>query len=182
MLRAFHTFYLLRVMVKILLSFFNVNNEHLFKEVRNCIPHGSHRKFLIKEMHEGGLMGNFGAGKTLIMLKEKFFWPHMRKEVQRHCFSCLTCLHALSIASTPWEDISMDFVLGLPRTSRGVDSIFVAVDYFSKMAHFIPCRKVDDASNIANLFFKFVVRLHRLPKTIVFDRDTKFLSHFWRTL
>jgi len=128
------------------------------------------------------------------MLKEKLFWPHMRKKIQRHCSSCLTCLHGKStamssslytpllIASTPWKDISMDFVLGIPRTSRGVDSIFVVVDLFSKKAHFIQCCKVDDANNIANLFFKVVVRLHGLPKTIMFDRDTKFLSQFWRTL
>nr|KYP54697.1 Transposon Ty3-I Gag-Pol polyprotein [Cajanus cajan] len=90
----------------------------------------------------------------------------MRVDVQKYCSKCIACLQAkskimphglytpLPIASTPWVDISMDFILGLPRTQRGHDSIFVVVDQFSKMAHFIPCHKVDDVSHISRLFFR----------------------------
>ena len=170
------------------------HDDYLFKEGRLCIPQGSIREVLIREAHEGGLMGHFGVTKTLHILKEHLFWPKMRRDVERMCERCVTCKKAkskvlphglylpLPIPDSPWTDISMDFVLGLPRTRTGRDSIFVVVDRFSKMAHFIACHKTDDAVNVANLFFKEIVRLHGIPRSIVSDRDVKFLSHFWRTL
>jgi RNase H-like domain found in reverse transcriptase/Reverse transcriptase (RNA-dependent DNA polymerase)/Integrase zinc binding domain/Integrase core domain len=166
----------------------------LFKKNKLCVPRSSIREVLVHESHCGGLMGHFGIEKTLNILTEHFYWPNMKRDVERFCSRCITCRQAkskvkphglytpLPVPSHPWEDISMDFVLGLSRTRKGRDAIFVVVDRFSKMAHFIACHKTNDATHIADLFFANVVRLHGVPRTIVSDRDAKFLSHFWRVL
>ena len=75
---------------------FYIAKGYLFKEGRLCIPQGSIRKLLVKESHEGGLMGHFGIDKTLVFLKKKFFWPHMKKDVHRYCIRCVACLQAKS--------------------------------------------------------------------------------------
>jgi hypothetical protein len=160
----------------------------------NRVPMCSLRELLVREAHGGGLMGHFGVAKTLGILHGHFFWPHMKCDVERICEKCIMCKQAksklkshglytpLPIPSEPWIDISMDFVLGLPRTKRGRDSVFVVVDRFSKMVHFIACHKTDDASHIVDLFFKEIVRLHGMPRTIVSNNDAKFLSYFLKTL
>ena len=79
-------------------------------------------------------------------------------------------------------NVSMDFILGLPRTPKQHDSILVVVDLFSKMTHFIPCAKTSNASNVAALFYQDIVHLHGFPKMIVSDRDVHLTSYFWKTL
>jgi hypothetical protein len=162
----------------------------LFKGNQLCIPKCSMRENLRKEKHSGGLERHFGHDKTFSKLNESYFWLEMRVEVKIFVDRCRICQHSkgkrqnagfyqpLPIPSRSWDAVSMDFILGLLRTQRGFDSIFVGVDRFYKMAHFIPCHKTSDATHIANLFFKEVIRLHGLPRRIVSYRDTKFMGHF----
>ena len=166
----------------------------LFKGNTLCIPSCSLRLSILDESHGGTLGGHFGEAKTLALVKANFFWPKLEKDIARFVKKCVVCMMAkthgnnaglytpLPIPNMPWEEVSLDFVLGLPRTQRNKDSILVVIDRFSKMAHFVPCNKSNDASHIADLYFKEIVRLHGIPKTMVSDRDSKFLSHFWRTL
>ncbi|XP_019086296.1 PREDICTED: uncharacterized protein LOC109126865 [Camelina sativa] len=107
---------------------------------------GSMRDLILTEAHGGGLMGHFGVDKTLAVVMEHFFWPHLKKDVERFCARCIVChkaksrLHPhglylpLPISNAPWVDISMDFVLGLPKIKHK-DSIFVVVDRFSGTLH-----------------------------------------------
>jgi hypothetical protein len=139
------------------------------------------RENMLKEKHSGGLVGHFNHDKTFSKLNGSYFWPSMRKDVKKFVDRCRICQHTkgkrqntglyqpLPIPKRPWDALSMDFILGFPRTQRGFDSIFVVVDKFSKMTHLIPCQKTSDTTHIANLFFKEVVRLHGLPRSIVLD-------------
>ena len=76
----------------------------------------------------------------------------------------------------------MDFITGLPKSKRNNDSIMVVVDKLSKSTHFIPVQSTFTVAQIANIVMQNIFRLHRLPKAIIFDRDVKFTSAFWRTL
>ena len=172
-------------------SDFSLVDGFLFKDNCLCVPECSLRLQLVKELHGEG---HIGRDRTLKLVTDSYFWPTLRRDVERFVTRCATCQrgkgHAtnaglylpLPIPTQPWSDISMDFVLGLPRTQRGKDSIFVVVDHFSKMAHFLPCKKTTDSVQVASLFFREIYRLHGLPVSIISDRDSRFISHFWRSL
>jgi len=144
---------------------FIISDGFVFRANKLCIPASSVRLLLLHEAHGGGLMGHFGAKKIVDVLAAHFFWPNMKRDVERFVARYTTCQKAkswlnphglylsLSFPNASWEDISMDFVLRLPRTRKGCDSMFVVVDRFSKMAYFIPCHKTDDGTQIVDLFF-----------------------------
>jgi len=116
----------------------------------------------------------------------------MHKDIQKYVAECDTCqrnksenimtlglLHPLHIPKTKWEEISMDFIEGLPL-SKGKDKILVVVDQLTKYAHFMGIKKTDSAKQIAEVFCKNIYKLHGFPKIIVSDRDAKFTRNFWK--
>ncbi|GJR50543.1 gag-pol polyprotein [Tanacetum coccineum] len=158
---------------------FHICNGFLFRAQQLCVPRHSIRLVIIQEAHEGGLAGHLGIDKTTHILRSHFFWPRMSRDVEHYIRRCLQCHKAkgqssphglylpLPVPVAPWEDVSLDFITGLPRTQRQKDSVMVVVDRFSKMAHFVACHTTYDAVQIATLYFKEIVRLHGVPKTIV---------------
>lgn len=107
---------------------FVIQEGFLYKGTQLCVPQGSLREAIIREAHGGGLAGHFGRDKTLALVKENFYWPNLVKDVGKIVERCEICKRAkthgsnaglympLPIPTAPWEDVSMDFVLGLPRT------------------------------------------------------------------
>ncbi|WVZ95682.1 hypothetical protein U9M48_041416, partial [Paspalum notatum var. saurae] len=128
-------------------------------------------------------------------LKQRFWWTRMKREIAKYVSECHVCkrvkadhlkpagmLHPLNIPAWKWEDIHMDFVVGLPRTQKGYDSIWVIIDRFTKSAHFIPVKTSYTAATYAELYIARIVSLHGVPVTITSDRGSVFVSRFWEQL
>ena len=115
----------------------------------------------------------------------------MKKDVAECVARCLTCqqvkiehqapagqLRPLPILEWKWEKITMDFIMGLPRTPKQHDAIWVIVDRLTKSAHFLPIRQNDSLDNLARIYVNEVVRLHGVPLSVVSDRDPRFTARF----
>jgi hypothetical protein len=128
-------------------------------------------------------------------LKTQYWWYGMKRDVTEYVALCDTCqrvkaelqrsagfLQPLKIPEWKWEEIRMDFIVGLRRTQAGYDSIWVIVDRLTKVAHFIPVKKTYSSAKLAELYVSRIVCLHLVLKKIVSDRGSQFTSKFWDKL
>jgi transposase InsO family protein len=165
-------------------------------EPRLCIPADNRLlEQILHDHHDAPMAGHLGEEKTLASVKRRYFWPKMTRDIKRYVKTCDSCqrnkpsnrrpaglLQPLPIPEGRWEDISMDFIVELPRTKKGHDAILVVVDRLTKRAHFCPTTTDATAPDAARVFIDNIFRLHGLPRTIVSDRDSRFTSDFWRAL
>ncbi|KAL5572823.1 hypothetical protein UlMin_022420 [Ulmus minor] len=172
-----------------------MKNDLLFYKGRLVLPKPS--KWitrLLHEFHDSLVGGHSGFFRTLKRMSGNVFWQGMKKDIRDYVAECEVCqkskndtlspaglLQPLPIPALIWEDISIDFVGGLPK-SKGIDTILVVVDRLSKYAHFCPLVHPFTAKQVAELFAREIVRLHGFPRSIVSDRDPIFMSGFWKEL
>ncbi|WVZ93396.1 hypothetical protein U9M48_039378 [Paspalum notatum var. saurae] len=136
-----------------------------------------------------------GSNKMCQDLKQKFWWTRMKREIAKYVSECNMCqriksyhlkpagmLQPLTIPAWKWEDVHMDFIVRLPRTQKGYDSICVIIDRLTKTAHFLPVKTHYTAAAYAKLYMSRIVSLHGVPQTITLDRGSLFVSHFWEQL
>jgi hypothetical protein len=150
---------------------------------------------ILDEFHRRPYVGHPGYQKMVTIVRQLYYWSGMKQDIAQYIVKCLECqqvkvehrhpvglLQPLQIPEWKWEVISMDFITGLPKTTKQHDAIMVVVDKLSKETHFIPIKSTFKAIDVANVFMKEIFRLHGFPKTIISDRDAKFTSNFWKGL
>jgi hypothetical protein len=128
-------------------------------------------------------------------LKQYYWWPMMKKEIAEYVAKCVICqqvkvehkrpageLQPLPIPEWKWENITMDFVSGLPKSKKGNDAIWVIVNRLTKSALFLPMKMTDSVDKLAKLYVSEVVRLHGVPVSIISYRGPRFTSKLWPSL
>ena len=168
------------------------NGTIMFKD-RVCVPHEWNlRDELLAHAHQSRFAIHPGRTKMYQDLKRYYHWEGMKRDVTMWIALCQTCqlvkaergvpgglLQELPLPQWKWDMVTMDFVTGLPRTTRNKDAIWVIVDRLTKTAHFLPIRTTDKTEDLAQEYLSTIVKLHGVHVSIVSDRDPKFTSTFW---
>jgi hypothetical protein len=166
-----------------------------FKE-RLVVPkRESLKKKILDEAHTSRYSIHPRSTKMYHDLRQRFWWTRMKHEATLFVSECNTCrkvkadymkpeglLQPLSILDWKWDDISMDFIVGLSLTAHKFDSIWVIMDQLSKSAHFIPFNTKYRVEKYAEIYIECVLCLHRVLKTIISDRGSQFVTCFWEQL
>jgi hypothetical protein len=140
---------------------------------RLCVPKGEAREILLDEAHNSSYYIHSGSTRMYLDLKTRYWWRGMKKEIAQHVAQSDTCqrtkvehqkhaglLQPLPVPKWKWEEIGMDFVIGLPQTQKGNDSIWVIINRITKVAHFILVKTTYGGATLAWLYLKEIVRLH----------------------
>ncbi|GJU05423.1 putative reverse transcriptase domain-containing protein [Tanacetum coccineum] len=127
-------------------------------------------------------------------MKKLYRWPNMKADIATYVSKCLTCARVKAEHQRPsgllvqpeipewkWDNITMDFITKLPKSSQGFDTIWVIVDRLTKSAHFLPIRENDPLDKLARLYLNRIVARHEIPVSIICDRDGRFTSNFWKS-
>ncbi|GKC06779.1 putative reverse transcriptase domain-containing protein [Tanacetum coccineum] len=163
---------------------------------RSWIPNlGNLRELIMHESHKSKYSIHPGSDKMYQDLKKLYWWSHMKAEISTYVSKCLTCAKVKAEYQKPsgllvqpvipiwkWENITMDFVTKLPKTSTGQDTIWVIVDRLTKSAHFLPMKENDSMEKLTRQYLKEVVSKHGVPVLIISDRDGRFTSQLWKSL
>jgi len=136
-----------------------------------------------------------GSTKMYKDLQRNFWWKGMKRDVAEFVSRCLVCqqvkiehqrpagvMQRIELPEWKWEHVTMDFVTGLPRTSRSHDAICAIVDRLTKTAHFLATRVTTSLEALTKLYISEIVRLRGVPVSIISDRDPRFTSRFWDSL
>ena len=153
------------------------------------------REKLIRVHHDPPARGHPGVVRTAELLMRSFWWPGLTTDVRAYVQCCHQCqvnksktvkpaglLQPMPIPERRWESVGMDFIVGLPCSKDGYDSILVIIDRLSKYVKLVPTTTTVTAPEVARLFVDHVMKSHGCPKSIVSDRDKNFTSHFWQTV
>ncbi|KAD6119070.1 hypothetical protein E3N88_10341 [Mikania micrantha] len=154
---------------------------------------GDIRSRILDEAHKSRYSIHPGATKMYQDLRKDYWWPGMKFNVMQYVNKCLTCaqvkaehqkpygyVQPLEVLEWKWEHITMDFITKLPLTTKRHDAIWVIVDRLTKSAHFLPIRETYTSEKLSELFVKEIITRHGVPVSIVSDRDTRFVSRFWK--
>jgi hypothetical protein len=156
---------------------------------------GDLRSDCIEAVHAPTFSGHFGIFRTYKKLQEVFYWPNMRKDVERYIKTWDSCqkvkaskqrkvghLQPLQIPGRRWESISMDLITDLPPSVNQNDSILVIVDRLSKMCHLEACTKTITSEGVSRIIENRIFRYHGMPCSLISDRDVRFTSQVWEEL